>query len=147
MTKKIGDKKVTGIKSSEVGSAEEAKGIKGAGEVGAVGAVKGTGAVGATGGAGSISGNGSRATRVMSYAEREKIFKMVSEEAEKIFAKSKVSGEKQKLVADAVRMAIDSGLVPPDGALPVDNGPAKGGSSQGDKGLADKSGENKSGKK
>lgn len=118
MTKKIGDKKVTGVKSGDVKtgdvkSTEAADTVKGSTEVGAVGAVKGAGGVSGAS-ATSAAGGKRRATVVMSYAEREQLFKMVSEEATKLFGGSKMSSEKQKLVADAVKMAIDSGLLGPE---------------------------------
>jgi hypothetical protein len=111
MTKKIGDKKVTAVKTGDVKSTEAADHVKGSGEVGAVGAVKSAGSVSGAGAAGGVGGNKRRPTVVMSYAEREQLFKMVSEEATKLFSGSKMSGEKQKLVAEAVKMAIDSGLL------------------------------------
>ena len=110
MTKKIGDKKITGIKSTDVKSTEAADGVKGTGSVGAVSAVKQTGGVSASAAASGSTAK-RRATVVMSYAEREQLFQMVTEEASKMFAGSKMSGEKQKIVADAVKMAIDSGLL------------------------------------
>jgi|GEM_PF-1557581 len=110
MTKKIGDKKIASIKSTDVKSTEAADSVKGTGSVGAVSAVKQTGGVSASAAAtGSTAKR--RATVVMSYAEREQLFQMVTEEASKLFAGSKMSGEKQKIVADAVKMAIDSGLL------------------------------------
>ncbi len=110
MTKKIGDKKVAPVKAGDVKSTEAADQVTGSGEVGAVGAVKGTGGVGS---ASAASGSTSkrRATTVMSFAEREQLFQMVTEEATKMFAGTQMSDEKQKLVAEAVKMAIDSGLL------------------------------------
>ena len=108
MTKKIGDKKVTSVKSSEVKETGGAEQIKESSTVGQVGKVQGATGVA---GAGSVGAVGKRrATRVMSYAEREEYFRMVEEEAEKMFAGSGMTPEKQKLVAQAVKMAIDSGL-------------------------------------
>jgi hypothetical protein len=46
----------------------------------------------------------------MSLAEREQLFQMVDQEAKKLFGDA-ISSEKRKLVEDAVKMAIDSGLV------------------------------------
>lgn len=122
MTKKIGDKKVTAVKAGDVKSADSAeqvgatdlvKGsgqVKASGEVGAVGAVKSTGGVSSTSAASGSTGK-RRATTVMSFAEREQLFQMVKEEATKMFAGSGMSEEKQKMVAEAVKMAIDTGLL------------------------------------
>ncbi len=56
--------------------------------------------------------NAARATREMTTQDREKIFKMVDEEADKLFSgSSQLSNKRKKLVQDAVKMAIDSGLL------------------------------------
>lgn len=107
MSKDRGDKKITGVTSTK-----GTKTVEGTEQVGAVTGVKATTGIGATQGVGGIQKRG--ATRTMSLAEREHLFNMVDEEAKKLFGNT-VSPEKRKLVEDAVKMAIDSGLVE-DGA-------------------------------
>ena len=104
MTKKIGDKKVSTVKSAgELGKVQsadtvsEVKSIKGAASVGGVESVTGI--------------SKRRPTRVMSLAERDHLFAMIQEEAEKIFAGGQLSDEQKKVVTSAVKMAVDSSLV------------------------------------
>ena len=52
-----------------------------------------------------------RSTRIMSAAEREQLFKMINEEADKLFKNSGISEEKRGILADAVKMAVDSGII------------------------------------
>lgn len=99
---KGGDKKI-----GSVSSLSQTTKVKGAENVGGVEKVKATEAVGSIGSVGAVTGR--KATRVMSAAERAQIFQMVQEEAEKLFPG--MSEDKRKVVADAVKMAIDSGIV------------------------------------
>lgn len=109
MPKKIGDKKITGVKTTE-----ETKTVQETGTVGTVTGVK------ATTGVGSIKSplniGKRRPTRIMSLAEREHLFSMISEEADKMFGDT-LSPDKKELVKSAVKMAVDASLVEdPDAA-------------------------------
>lgn len=66
-------------------------------------------------GVGSVSGGNRRPTRVMSAREREELFKMVEEEAEKIFAASGVSKEQREAIELAVKKTIDAAVIEEDG--------------------------------
>jgi hypothetical protein len=115
MGKKPGDTKIGGIKSSIVKPTDTAKEVAGAeavSEVGEVAGIKATSAVGGTKAAGAAGRR--RATRTMTLQEREHLLQMVQEEAEKMFANSALSAERKKTVADAVKMAIDAGLIQED---------------------------------
>ncbi|MCB0334016.1 MAG: hypothetical protein KDD55_10990 [Bdellovibrionales bacterium] len=102
-----GKKKVGGVENTKTTQqVEETKGI------GQVGAIQKTGAISGVGKAGE--GERRRPTRTMTVAEREKLFEMVNEEAKKLFNNSVVPPEQQKVIEDAVKMAIDSGLVDED---------------------------------
>ena len=101
MVKKIGDKKLDKVKSTEnVGQVQEAPGI------GGIGAVGKTQAVGSAGGAGTIQRR--RATRTMTLEEREALMKIMNEEAEKMFGQA--SPQHRKIVEGAVKMTIDAAL-------------------------------------
>ena len=104
MTKKIDSKKISTIKPTTRAHEVEETGV-----VGEISRVKATGAVSGVGGVGSASKR--RATRVMSLAEREELFRMVNQEARKLFEASGVPEERQAAVENAVKMAIDSGLI------------------------------------
>ncbi len=107
-TDKVGGKKKVGsVESSKTTETiEEAKGV------GQVGAIQKTGAISGVGKVGEDSKR--RPTRTMTLAEREMLFEMVNEEAKKLFGDSKVPPEQRKIIEDAVKMAIDSGLVDED---------------------------------
>jgi len=107
MTKNIKDKKVTGVSS-----AGQAKSVEGTESVGGVGGIKATSAVGGVRGAGAVSGT--RLTRNMTLAEREELFRMIDQEADKLFAESGMTPAKRKVVESAVKMAIDAGLISDD---------------------------------
>lgn len=104
MSKKGDDGKIGGIKGPKGTTSVESTDA-----VGNVGGVKATSSVGAIGRAGSIGQR--RGTRTMTLQEREELFKMINEEADKMFKQSGMPPEKQRLVADAVKMAVDSGLI------------------------------------
>lgn len=98
MTKKIGDKKIRGVKGTrETGEVESVGGV---GSTSSVSGVRGVGAVG-----------GGRMTSALSPADRERLFKMVDEEADKLFPKGSMTARQRKVVQDAVKMAIESGIV------------------------------------
>jgi hypothetical protein len=104
MSKKNDDGKVKGVKStsstSEVDKAQHVDSVKGVKATSTIGAIGGVGAVGTR-----------RATRTMTLEEREQLFKLIDDEAGKVFAHSGLSKEKRELVQNAVKMAVDSGLL------------------------------------
>jgi len=53
-----------------------------------------------------------RATTLMTSAEREKFFKMIDEEAEKLAAQGAIPKKDKAIVTQAVKMAVDSGMLP-----------------------------------
>ncbi len=110
MVKKIGDKKVGGIDPTQgADSVAKTTGVSG------VDAVKPTSAVGS---ATNVSGVRARkATRMMSMAEREELFKMVSEEAEKLFPPGTIAKHRKEVIEGAVKMAIDASIADEDGAI------------------------------
>lgn len=83
------------VKSTE--NVEQVKGVESASSVSGVGRVGGS--------------SPRRATRVMSLEEREKLFAMIEEEAEKLLGSAKIPASKRQLVTDAVKMAVDTGLM------------------------------------
>ena len=106
MTKKIGDKKVTGVKSTK-----ETSGVEGTEAVSGVADIKATAGVGGVRRTGTV---GVRTTRTMTLAEREELLKLVNEEADKLFADGALPQSRRKAVESAVKMAIDAGLLPED---------------------------------
>lgn len=50
-------------------------------------------------------------TRVMSIEERDALLNMVTEEAEKMFGKSKISSEQREAIEEAVKITIDASIV------------------------------------
>ncbi len=98
------DSSIGSIKSTK--QTQNVEGTKGVGDVSGI---AGTSSIGSIGGAGDSTKR--RATRAMSFEEREQLFKMVSEEASSLFGKAGMSKEKQSIIEDAVKMAIDSGLL------------------------------------
>jgi len=107
MTKKIGDKKIGGVQSTTTTT-----GVEGTEVVGGVAGVKATSGVGSVDGAGTV--NRRRPTRTMTLAEREQLFQMINEEAEKLFGEGEMSPAQRNVVKNAVRMAVDAGLVDAD---------------------------------
>lgn len=101
------DSSIGGVKSTK-----QTQDVEGTKRVADVSDVKGASSIGSIGGAGDSSKR--RATRTMSYEEREQLFKMVAEEATSLFGKAGMSKEKQSIIEDAVKMAIDSGLLEED---------------------------------
>ncbi len=103
MVKKISDKKIGRVDATTI--ANEVSQTTGVGSVGAVKPTSGVGSTSATGGIGKR-----RATRVMTMAEREELFKLVSEEAERMFPPGTIPPEKREVIEGAVRMAIDAAI-------------------------------------
>lgn len=123
MANKNDDGKIKGVKSTDKTSeVEKTK------QVGSVKGVKATSSIGAIGGVTSVGGR--RKTRTMTLEEREEIFRLINEEADKIFANSGLPKEKRDLVQNAVKMAVDSGLVDKENSEEGESGkkkPTKGG--------------------
>jgi len=98
---KVGGKRIGGVKqTTESGAVEETKSVS---DVGSVKKTAGVGGIKGTAGA-----TGSR--KPMTLAEREKLFGIISEEAEKLLKKSGLSAEQQEIIENAVKMAVDTGL-------------------------------------
>ena len=107
MGKKSDDGKIGAVKGPSSTTT-----VQGADEVGSVGGVKATAGVGGVKGAGAIGKR--RPTRGMSMEERDNLFRLIDEEADKLFADSAISEEKKQVLKSAVRMAVDSGLAAED---------------------------------
>ena len=89
-------KGATGVEQTE--SVGEVKGVK---KARSVGGVKGVGKAGAGGG-----------KLPITAAERDQLFQMINEEAEKMFEGSSILPEEQKkIVTDAVKMAVDASVI------------------------------------
>lgn len=102
--KKIGDKKI-----GRVDLTKESSDVEKAGAVGGVTSIKGATGVGAVGKTGGISKR--KGTRVMTLAEREQLFEMINEEADKLFADGSPLAAQKDMLKQAVKMAVDSGLI------------------------------------
>ena len=107
MTKKIGKKAVSGVQSTT-----ETKSVEGTESVSGVGSIKPTSSVGGIGGATRVTRR--RATRIMSSQERDQLFQMISEEADKLVSEGILPKGQKDVVSRAVRMAVDAGLVDED---------------------------------
>jgi hypothetical protein len=99
---KIGGKKITSVQSTE--STKKIDSLDSIDSVDKVRAAQSVGGVGAVGGVGKRQG-----TRIMSAAERQHLFDMVQDEADKLF--KDLPEERRKIVSDAVKMAIDAGSI------------------------------------
>ena len=108
MSKKIGDKKL-----GSVTSASETSGVQKTESIGEVKGIQATTGIGGVGKAGAIGKR--RSTRVMSLAEREALMNLIGEEAQKMFADGTLSASNKQLVTSAVKMAVDAGIVTPEG--------------------------------
>ena len=102
MGNKDDDKKIREVSRTDV-----TKQIKETTAVGSVDEVKPTSGVSEVKG---LSGIRRRsATRTMSQAEREALFRMINEEADKIFSGTGISPEKKEALTQAVKIAVDIG--------------------------------------
>ncbi len=113
MPKKIDEKKKIGgvdptARTKEVAETEAVKGVQSIKPATQVAGVGGVNRVGKRG-----------PTRIMSSAEREQLFKMIEEEADKLFGQS---GNVEE-VKQAVKMAVDVGLVDEDEGKPAKPNP------------------------
>ncbi|MCB0328872.1 MAG: hypothetical protein KDD70_04395 [Bdellovibrionales bacterium] len=103
MNDKDKKKGVTGIeKARKSSSIKQVESVEEVSKIGKVESVRGAGRAGAAAGL----------TPNIRYVDRDKLIGMVTEEAEKLFANSKLSADKKKIITEAVKMAIDSSLVP-----------------------------------
>jgi hypothetical protein len=105
MTKKIGDKKLGGVKQTT-----QATQVSGADAVTNVTSIKATAGVGSIKGPGAISGK-RRPTRLMTLEERQQLLQIVSEEADKMFNAGLLPAEKKEIVTKAVKMTVDASLL------------------------------------
>jgi hypothetical protein len=104
---KIGDKKVGKVSITTQASEIERTGA--VDEVTAIKSATAVGAVGKSGGVGKRSG-----TRSMTLAERQQLFSMINEEADKIFAEGTPLAKQKDMLKQAVKMAVDAGIVDDD---------------------------------
>jgi len=104
MTKKIGDKKLGGVKSTT-----HATEVDTTRPVGSVTSIKPAGGVGGITGPSAIGKR--RATRLMTLEEREQLLQMINEEADKMFKSGVIPPQKKEVVAKAVKMAIDASIL------------------------------------
>ena len=104
MTKKIGDKKVSGVSStSEAAGVQGTQGVTGISGIRPTTGIRG---VGAAAGAGRR-----RATRLMTSAERDQLLNLINEEADKLASEGIIPKHQKEAVSKAVRMAVDTGIV------------------------------------
>lgn len=107
MTKKIGNKSI-----KKVTSTDQTKVIKDTATVSSVNSIKPTSGVGAVQRAATT--KASRLTRTMTLAEREYLFRLINEEAEKMVDSGELSENRRDIVEGAVKMAIDATLIDED---------------------------------
>ena len=94
------DKKVSGIgKTNNLDQIHKSESIAHVNKTGKVGAVN------------AISGTSRTPTREMSFQEREELLRMVGEEAEKLFSKSKIPASQREAIEMAVKQTIDAALI------------------------------------
>lgn len=108
MTKKGGGSgKITGIDATkgtrEIESTESVTGVSGIKPTAPVSGVRGTSPIGRR-----------RPTTLMSMAERSKLFEMIQEEADKLVKDGILPTGDRKVVSDAVKMAVDTGITEED---------------------------------
>jgi hypothetical protein len=101
MTKKIGDKKISGVKA-----ATKASSLQETGSVSNVQSVKRTAGVGGVQATGGVAKRG--ATRAMTYAERQEFLRLIDEEADKMAAAGILPASKKEILKSAVRMTVQA---------------------------------------
>jgi hypothetical protein len=106
MSRKKDDKGVSGISGSSA-----TKGVKATSSISEVDKVKGATAIRGVSGVQGVRGTGGVSS--ISFEQREKLFSMVTEEAEKLAAQGFIPKNQRDVVEQAVRMIIDSALVDP----------------------------------
>lgn len=102
--KKIGDKKI-----GRVDITKQSADVDKADAVGGISSIQSTTGVGAVGGASQIGKR--KGTRTMTLAEREQLFNMINEEADKLFSTGSPLASQKDMLKKAVKMAVDSGLI------------------------------------
>ena len=107
MTDKNGNKKI-----SSVTSPTRTKSVEGTEGVAGVSGIRATSGIGGVGGIGGIGRR--RATRLMTAAEREQLFNLINEEADKLASEGIIPKGQKDAVSKAVKMAVDSGIVDDD---------------------------------
>lgn len=100
MVKKIGDKKIDSLNPTK--GPDSVSKTQGVDPVKATTGVTGTSAVGGV--------RARKSTRMMSMTEREELFKMVAEEADKLFPPGTLPKHKKEVIEGAVKMAIDAAI-------------------------------------
>ena len=111
MSNKSDDKKIGGV-----GGAKVATPVVGAKSVSEVAGIKPTSGIGAVSSTSAVGGK-RRPTRTMSLTEREELFRLINEETDKMLGASNgISAAKRAIVKEAVKMAVDSGLLDEGGA-------------------------------
>lgn len=95
-------------KIGKVGKSDQLKGVQKTENVSEVEQVKKTSGVS---GVGRTLEGTRRPTRTMTVAEREKLFGMIQEEAEKLFKDSGLPAAQREVIENAVKIAVDSALV------------------------------------
>jgi hypothetical protein len=106
MSNGIDDKKgkIGGIKGTG-----GARGVEKASQVSEVQEVQKTDSVSGASKTGAVGRR--KLTRTMTASERDALFQMIDEEAEKLFGKSGMSEETREVVQQAVKMAVDASTV------------------------------------
>lgn len=105
MSKKpTGKGKITGVKGTGM-----PEGVERAGAISEVEKAKKTAPVAGVRGLGAL--GKARATRIMSSAEREAIFHLIHEEADRLFGKGGMSARQREVVETAVKMAVDAAII------------------------------------
>ena len=104
----MNDKK-KGSRISGVSSTGRSREVERTESIGDVEKVAPTTGVKGVGKAGSVGKR--RSTRTMTYAEREELFNMIDQEADKLFKGGALSEERKKVVKEAVKMAVDAGII------------------------------------
>ena len=107
MVKKIDSSRPVG--PSQAAPIESGKAV-GASKVGAVGQVTGDQSVQRT--------SGKRVGRRITLADREQLFRLIEEEADKMFGADKIPEKKRQTVETAAKMAVDSAMITEDEEKP-----------------------------
>ncbi|MCB0311394.1 MAG: hypothetical protein KDD42_09170 [Bdellovibrionales bacterium] len=99
-------------KSGKIGGVRGTVGSTGVEKTGSVGEVDKAKKASAVKGVKGVRQSGAaRATRTMSAAERQQLFRMIEEEADKLFGEGGLPQSQRKVVEDAVKMAVDAAIL------------------------------------
>ena len=116
MADKIGGKKIGSVKSTK-----EATSVEGADAVSIVGEVKATSGITGIRTLSGISDRRRKQTRTMTSEERERLFKLIEEEAESLFSQGGLPESQKEVVKSAVMMAVDAGIIIDDSKKDSEN--------------------------